>query len=129
MPRRCDRNRNRSTRRAIYCPIHGCYLDSVSQKYRIYAYKLGQLYQRFSSQRNASLLIGKYTTVPIKAEWLEAFWCQECQQRNWYYIRHFDDGRYEISLAPRELWQQVTGLIDSQVNGSMGEFTRMNARL
>ncbi|MDB9445944.1 hypothetical protein [Anabaena sp. CS-542/02] len=122
MTRRCDRNRNRSKRRAIYCPIHSCDLDSVSRKYRIDA-------DKFLSRRTGSLLISKYRTVPIKAEWLEAFWCQECQQRNWYYIRHFDDGRYEISLAPRELWQQVTGLIDSQVHGSMGDFTRMNARL
>jgi hypothetical protein len=110
LTRRCDRNRKRSKRRAIYCPIHSCHLDSVSRKYSISA-------DKFLSRQSGSLLIGKYRTVPIKGEWLEAFWCQECQQRNWYYIRHFDDGRYEISLAPRELWQQ-------QGNAAVGELTR-----
>jgi hypothetical protein len=117
LTRRCDRNRKRSKRRAIYCPIHSCHLDSVSRKYRIDA-------DKFLSQRTGSLLISKYRTVPIKAEWLEAFWCQECQQKNWYYIRHFDDGKYEISLAPRELWQQLTGVMGSQGNPAVGEFTR-----
>lgn len=117
MTRRCDRNRNRSKRRAIYCPIHSCHLDSFSRKYRIDA-------DKFLSRRTGSLLISKYRTVPIKSEWLEAFWCQECQQRNWYYIRHFDDGRYEISLAPRELWQQLTGVMGSQGNPAVGELTR-----
>ena len=122
MTRRCDRNRKRSKRRSIYCPIHSCHLDSVSRKYRIDA-------DKFLSRRAGSLLISKYRTVPTKGEWLEAFWCQECQQKNWYHIRHFEDGTYEISLAPRELWQQLTGVMGSQDNPAVSEFTRMNARL
>jgi hypothetical protein len=45
MKKRCDRNRKRSKRRAIYCPIHGCYLDSASRKYTIYADKVHHLQQ------------------------------------------------------------------------------------
>ncbi|NEO42597.1 MAG: hypothetical protein F6J90_42290 [Moorea sp. SIOASIH] len=43
---RRERNRKRSKRRAIFCPIHRCYLDSVSQKYRLFADRAGQLMQR-----------------------------------------------------------------------------------
>lgn len=123
MTRRCDRHRKRSKRRAIYCPIHSCHLDSVSQKYRLYS-------DKFVNRRTGYLLISKYSkTVPIKGEWLEAFWCQECQQKKWYYIRHFEDGTYETSLATKELWQQLTGVMGSQGNPAVGEFTRINASL
>lgn len=122
MTRRCDRNRKRSKRRAIYCPIHSCHLDSVSRKYRIYS-------DKFLTRHTGPLLIGKYRTVPIKGEWLEAFWCQECQQKNWYYIRYFEDGTYETSLATKEIWHQLTGVMGSQGNPAVGELTRINASL
>lgn len=129
MQRRCDRNRKRSKRRAIYCPIHGCYLDSVSQKYQIFADRPSQLQQRGMSRRNASMLVANKTAVPIEGEWLEAFWCEYCQQKNWYYVRKSNEGTYELSLAPQELWQQATGVIDPQGNPSVSEFTRRHARL
>ncbi|BAT55548.1 hypothetical protein NOS3756_45360 [Nostoc sp. NIES-3756] len=128
MQRRCERNRKRSKRRAIYCSVHGCYLDSVSQKHRIFADQASQLQQKGMSRRTASLLIANQTVVPIQEEWLEAFWCQECHQTNWYHVHQCSDRTYEISLAPRELWQQVTGVIDPHGNPSVGEFTRRNAR-
>ncbi len=128
LQRRCDRNRKRSKKRAIYCPVHGCYVDSVSQKYKMFADQAGQLQQRGFSKRAASLLIANKTAVPIQGEWLEAFWCEECQQKNWYHVRQCSDRTYEISLAPRELWQQVTGVIDPYGNPSVGEFTRRNSR-
>ncbi|MDB9541450.1 hypothetical protein NWP22_05815 [Anabaenopsis tanganyikae CS-531] len=129
MRRRCDRNRKRSKRRDIYCPIHGCYLDSVSQKYRLFADKAGQLQERGLSRRAALLSIANYTAVTLHGEWLEAFWCEHCQEKKWYYVcQSSDDGRYDISLAPKELWQQVTGVIDPDGNPSVGEFTRLNAK-
>ncbi len=128
LQRRCDRNRKRSKRRAIYCPIHGCYLDSVSQKYKVYADKAGQLQQRGISRRNALMLVANQTTVTLEGEWLEAFWCEQCQQTKWYYVRKSGDRTYDISIAPPELWQQVTGVIDSQGNPSVSEFTRRSAR-
>ncbi|MEA5566104.1 hypothetical protein [Anabaena sp. UHCC 0399] len=129
MQRRCDRNRKRSKRRAIYCPIHSCYLDSVSQKYQLFADQVGQLRQRGMSRRSALLLVANQTAVPIKGEWVEAFWCEHCQQKQWYHVRKTDEQTYEISIAPNELWQQVTGVIDPQGNSSVGEFTRRHARL
>ncbi|WP_413199106.1 hypothetical protein [Nostoc piscinale] len=128
MQRRCDRNRKRSKRRGIYCPIHGCYLDSVSQKYQIFADKPGQLQQRGMSRRNALILVANRTAVPLEGEWLEAFWCEHCQQTKWYHVRKRDDHAYEISAAPQELWQQATGVISSHGNPSVSEFTRRSAR-
>ncbi|BBD57356.1 hypothetical protein NIES2109_01220 [Nostoc sp. HK-01] len=128
MQRRCDRNRKRSKRRGIYCPIHGCYLDSVSQKYQIFADKPGQLQQRGMSRRNALILVANRTAVPLEGEWLEAFWCEHCQQTRWYHVRKRDERAYEISLAPQELWQQATGVISSYGNPSVSEFTRRSAR-
>lgn len=128
MQKRCDRNRKRSKRRAIYCPIHGCYLDSVSQKYKLFADKPGQLQERGLSRRVASLLIAQNTAVPIEGEWLESFWCEQCQEKDWYYVRRNDNGVYHVSLAPQELWQRVTGVIDPYGNPSVSEFTQTNAK-
>lgn len=129
LQRRCDRNRKRSKRRAIYCPIHGCYIDSVSQKYRIFADQPSQLQQRGLSRRSASLLIANQTVVPIQREWLEAFWCEECQQTNWYHVCQSEKQTYQLSLAPKEIWQQVTGVIHPYGNPSVSEFTRRQARI
>jgi hypothetical protein len=129
LQKRCDRNRKRSKRRAIYCPIHGCYLDSVSLKHSLFADRAEQLQQRGTSRKNALLLVASRTTVSLQGEWLEAFWCQECQASHWYHVRKTDRNNYEVSLAPRELWQQATGVILPQGNPSVGEFTRTQSRM
>ncbi len=129
MQRRCDRNRKRSKRRAIYCLAHGCHLDSMSQKYQLFADCPGQLQQRGMSRRNALMLVASQTTVTINGEWLEAFWCEQCQQTKWYHVHKSDEHTYQLSLAPCELWQQVAGVIDPQGNPSVGEFTRRHSRL
>ena len=107
--RRCDRNRKRSKRRAIYCPEHGCYLDSASQKHRLYAESPQHLKERGVGRRTALLLFATATTVPLDGEWLECFWCDQCQETNWYHVRKVGDREYQLSPAPRELWQQATG--------------------
>ncbi|MBN3884072.1 MAG: hypothetical protein V7K64_02650 [Nostoc sp.] len=129
MQRRCDRNRKRSKRRAVYCPVHGSYLDSRSQKYQLFADQPGQLQKRGMSRRSALMLVASQTAVPLEGEWLEAFWCDHCQQTQWYYIRKSDERTYEISIAPQELWRQVAGVIDPQGNPSVGEFTRRQAKV
>ncbi|MDJ0795244.1 MAG: hypothetical protein QNJ51_00155 [Calothrix sp. MO_167.B12] len=128
MQRRCDRNRKRSKRRAIYCPIHGCYLDSVSQKYPLFASSPGQLQHRGVRKREALILIASQTAVTLKNEWLEAFWCKECQQKKWYHIHKSSTNIYEVAVASPELWQQVMGVTYPQGNPSVGEFTSRNSR-
>ena len=127
MQRRCDRNRKRSNRRAIYCPVHGCYLHSVSQKHSLYADRVEHLQQRGIARRYALLAVATQTTVAIDGEWLEAFWCDECQTTEWYHVRK-RDRVYELSIAPPELWQQAIGVVHPTGNPSVGEFTRNQAR-
>ncbi|MDJ0734421.1 MAG: hypothetical protein QNJ47_10180 [Nostocaceae cyanobacterium] len=128
MQRRCDRNRKRSKRRAIYCPVHGCYLDSVSQKYSLFADRAGQLQQRGIRRRDALMLVASKTAVALEGEWLEAFWCEQCQSKQWYHVRKHER-TYNLSVAPPELWQQAMGVINPQGNPSVGEFTRKNSRM
>ena len=123
-PRR--RNRNRSKRRGIFCPIHGCYLDSVSQKHALYADQVEQLRQRGFTHKTASLIMADRTTVGLQGEWLEAFWCPLCQNKQWYYIRK-QENRYLICVAPTELWQNAVGVISPQGNPSVSEHTQRYA--
>ncbi|MGJ3247576.1 MAG: hypothetical protein ACFE0I_16065 [Elainellaceae cyanobacterium] len=127
MQRRCARNRKRSKRRAIYCLIHACYLDSVSQKYPLFADCPTQLQQRGVGRRTARLLVASKTTVPLEHEWLEAFWCDQCQETRWYHVTKTGDRTYEIDIAPHELWQQVR-VMHPDGNTSVSEFTRRQAR-
>jgi hypothetical protein len=129
MSRRCDRNRKRSQRRAIYCPIHHCHLDSVSPKYPLFADSPGQLQERGVGRKLSLLLTANQATVPLEGEWLEGFWCKLCQATEWYHVRKTGERSYEISVPPVELWQQATGLIDPRGNPSVGEFTRRQARM
>jgi hypothetical protein len=126
--RRCDRNRKRSKRRAIYCPVHSCYMDSMSQKYGLFAERAGQLQQRGVKRREALMLVAAKTAVPLQGEWLEGFWCEECQQTKWYHVCKRDSS-YELSLAPPELWQQATGVNNPHQNPSVGEFTSRQSRI
>ncbi|WNZ43971.1 hypothetical protein Q2T42_19240 [Leptolyngbya boryana CZ1] len=128
MQRRCDRNRKRSKRRGIYCPRHGCYLDSTSQKYPIYADRAEQLQERGLARKYALLAVATHTSVTLSGEWLEAFWCNECQATEWYHVRRLEGSRYDVSLAPVELWQQAIGVVHPTGNPSVGEFTRKSSR-
>lgn len=122
------RNRNRSKRRAIYCPSHNCYLDSVSQKYPLHTTKPEHLQQRGMGRRQALTVVAELGTVPLQGEWLEAFWCDHCQQTQWYHVRKMAANGYALSLAPEDLWLQASGVIFPTGNPTVGEFTRRVAR-
>jgi hypothetical protein len=128
MQRRCDRNRNRSKRRSIYCPVHNCYLDSVSKKYQLFADQAIQLQERGISRLGALMLVSTKTTVALEGEWLEAFWCLECQEKRWYHVRKHKQ-MYNLAIAPDKLWLQATGVMHPHGNPSVGEFTRNQARM
>ena len=129
MQRRCDRNRKRSKRRAIYCPSHGCYLESVSQKYSLFADCASQLQQRGISRQKALILVANQTSVPLAGVWLEAFWCPICQGTKWYHVQKRDTQTYKVTVAPTGLWKQAIGVIDPEGNPSVSEFTRKSARM
>ena len=129
MQRRCDRNRKRSKRREIRCPAHGCHLDSVGLKHRLFAERAGQLQERGIGRKTALLLFATHTTVSLDGEWLEEFWCAHCQATAWYHVRKVGERSYSLSVAPRELWEQATGVIDPAGNTSVSEFTRKQSRM
>jgi hypothetical protein len=127
--RRCDRNRKRSKRRAIYCPDHQVYLHSVSQKYSLFADSVHHLRDRGYGRQSATLVVATYGTVPLNGEWLEAFWCDECQESRWYHVRQEPGKRsFIVTVAPKELWQQVAGVVNPAGNPTVSEFTRKAAR-
>lgn len=128
MEGRKKRNRKRSKRRAIYCPVHGCYIDSVSQKHRLYADKAEQLRERGMGRKAAVRVMASYTTVPLVGEWLECFWCEECQQNEWYWVTQLEGRRYTLSRIPEALWQQAQGVILPTGNPTVGEFTRRQSQ-
>jgi hypothetical protein len=122
---RCVRKRKHS-KRAIYCPIHNCYLHSVSQKYLLYADCTEHLQQRGVGKRSARMLIATRGAVTLNDEWLEKFWCSSCQESNWYRVSKSDTS-YQCNVAPREMWQRAVGVRDPQGNPSVGQFTRRHA--
>jgi hypothetical protein len=123
------KKKSRSKRRIIYCPIHSCYLDSVSRKYHLFAVEPSQLQSRGMALVTAQMVIDTHTTVSIQGEWLEAFWCDLCQTTTWYHVRKTGDRSYEVSAAQDELWQAVSGVIHPNGNPSVGEFTRRVAKM
>ncbi|WP_035990504.1 hypothetical protein [Leptolyngbya sp. KIOST-1] len=122
------RNRNRSKRRAIHCPDHGTYLDSVSQKYPLYTTQAEHLQQRGLSRLRSLTVIAGYGTVPLTGEWLEAFWCDHCQETRWYHVRKTVNNHYSVEAAPETLWMQASGVILPTGNPTVSEFTRRQAR-
>ena len=128
MQRRCDRNRKRSKRRAIYCPIHQCYLNSVSPKYSLFTDCAQQLRQRGMGRKSALMLIAERGTISLEGEWLEAFWCDCCQATQWYHVKKTGDRSYELELVPPGLWQQAQG-VHTHSNPSVGEYTLRQSRM
>jgi hypothetical protein len=127
--KRCDQNRKRTKRRAICCPIHGCYMDSVSKKYPLFADRAEQLEQRGMPRPNALRLVSTRMAVPIEGEWIEALWCEECQETKWYHVCKGEDRSFRVAIAPRDLWQYASGAVDPEGNPSVGQFTRRNSRM
>lgn len=121
------RNRKRSKRREIYCPEHGCYLDSVSPKRSLYADRPEHLRKHGVSRKHASMLIAEKTAVALTEEWLEAFWCGHCYETKWYHVHRDIIGNYSIAVATRELWDRVQGVIHPYGNPSVGEYSRKHA--
>lgn len=123
-----SRNRNRSKRRNIFCPHHQYHLDSVSQKYPLHTTLPEHLQQRGMGRRTALTVIASLGTVPLQGEWLEAFWCDHCQQTQWYHVCKTAANSYSLVLAPEDLWLQASGVIFPAGNPTVGEFTRRVAR-
>ncbi|GAB4214051.1 MAG: hypothetical protein OHK0012_11310 [Synechococcales cyanobacterium] len=117
------RNRKRSQRRAIFCPIHGCHLDSVSPKYPLFADSAGQLQVRGMGSLTSRLVMAAYGEVPLVGEWIEAFWCGQCQDTTWYHVHKVEERRYTVTPAPYALWKNATKVVNPFQNPSVSEYT------
>jgi len=121
--KRCERNRNRSKGRRIKCPLHGCLVHSVSQKHALFANSPEHLQSRGLTKQKASIVLLSYSAVSLDREWLEEFWCDECQDKSWYHVKRTDDG-YVLSNVSAKTWQQSVGTIDPyKANASVSEFS------
>jgi hypothetical protein len=126
-----SRQRKRSKRRQIFCPIHGCYLESVSPKHIIYAHTAQQLREAGVDKLSASLLIREYSAIALTGDWLENFWCDECQSTHWYRVKSHKVGssaRYQLYPVYRELWERVVGVHHPDGNPTVSEFTKRQSR-
>ncbi|WP_339384466.1 hypothetical protein [Oscillatoria sp. FACHB-1407] len=98
----------------------------MSQKHRLFADRVEQLQQRGIGRKRSMLLMAERTTVSLENEWLEAFWCQGCQTTQWYHVCYVEEHRYEVAIAPQEMWRQANGVYPHG-NSSVSEFTRRQA--
>jgi hypothetical protein len=74
------------------------------------------------------MLIAASGAIALDGEWLEAFWCDQCNSIEWYHVKK-KERIYEITPAPTELWQRAIGVSNPEGNPSVGEFTRRHARM
>ena len=102
MHRRCDQNRKRSERRAIDCQMHECSIHSVSQKYSLFTNSTEPSQYIEASRQNTLMLVVSKTVVDEESEWLQAFWCDECQETTWDQVHKDYDSIYKVFVASQK---------------------------
>jgi hypothetical protein len=125
-----QRSRRRPRRRELFCPSHPEQkLISVSGKHHLYLTDVGQLVIRGLSRKKADEILAAFNHVlPLNDEWLECFWCDDCQNSVWWHVKRKDRLSHSLHPAPRELWEQATGVIRPEGNPTISEFSRRHAR-
>lgn len=125
-----QRQRRRSRRRELFCPLHPEErLYSVSPKHHLYLTDVGQLMVRGLSKRRAGELLRSYRQVlPLSNEWIEGFWCEACATTTWWHVTRQDRLLHSLAPVARELWEQASGVILAEGNPSVSQFSRRQAR-
>ena len=72
--------------------------------------------------------MANHATVALTGEWLESFWCEECQQNEWYWVVRSPEGRYTLKTVPADLWERSQGGILTEGNPTVSQFTRRHSR-
>ncbi len=123
------RNRKRPAKgRKIKCPECLTLMERVSQKHHLHATTIEQLKEQGFARRNASLILLQQTAVSLASTWLEAFWCNGCQDSNWYHVTKVDKD-YHLVLAELKNWKQSNGTLDpDHPNASVSQFTLKHAK-
>lgn len=129
-PALAPRQRRRPKRRELHCPLHPEQrIFSVSPKHHLYLTDVGQLMLRGLSKRRADELLAAYRHVlPLTDEWIECFWCDDCASTSWWHVKRQDRHVYSLHPVPRQLWEQATGVIRTEGNPTVSQFTRRQAR-
>ena len=122
--------RSRPSRRRIHCPLHPeTRLLSVSAKLSLFTTELGDLIVRGHGRATAANLMLAYRqVVPLHNEWLEGFWCDDCQQTRWWHVQRHDRVRHTLRPVAPGLWQQAAGVIHPRGNPTVSDFSRRAAR-
>jgi hypothetical protein len=125
-----SRPRRRARRRELRCPLHPEQkIFSVSPKHHLYLTDVGQLMLRGLSKRRADELLAAYRRVlPLTNEWIECFWCDDCACNTWWHVQRHGRHDYSLNKVPRELWEQATGVIRTEGNPTVSQFSRRQAR-
>lgn len=123
------RNRTRPRKgRMIKCPECMTLMERVSQKHNLHATTLEQLKEQGIARRNARLLLLQQTAVSLSSTWLEAFWCNGCQNSNWFVVTKVDK-EYHLIEAELKNWKQSNGTLDpNHLNPSVSQFTLKNSK-
>lgn len=81
------------------------------------------------SKRTAEKVLLAYNQVlSLSDEWLECFWCEDCQVSTWWHVKRLGPLEYTLETVAKELWEQASGVIRPEGNPSVSQFTRRNAR-
>lgn len=124
-PPRRKVKRTRSGGRRIKCPEHGCFVHSTSQKHRLFTCT-AQYGQHFGANGRQAL-VETPGEVCVTDEWLEAFWCPECQDTNWHLVKKTETG-HELASIPPRLWERTLGTVYPWGNPSVSEYSRKQSR-
>jgi len=130
-PPRRQRGKRRS--RLLFCPAHPEQrISGNGRRYLLHLLTPEELRQRGMSDRRARLGarlgIQSYPGLGLHNEWLEELYCPACGASRWCHVIRQDDRSFEVSWAPRDLWEQVAHVDPLEPNPSVGEFTRRQAR-
>jgi hypothetical protein len=99
---------------------------SASRKVAMFASTVEQLKRSGTNRLKASMLLAHCAAVPLKEEWLEAFWCGRCLEKRWYHVRKIGE-QYSLRAVTPADWQHATG-VQPLFNPTVSEFSRREAR-
>ncbi len=124
---RGDRLRRRSKKRGIFCLVHPqVFLESRSRKLRLFAIEEGQLSAKSKRKGSIQKVLASNGAQVIQGEWLEQFWCCECNSTAWYHVTQSEQN-FILSPALSSLWKQVTGVGWPGHNPTVSQYSQKQA--
>ncbi|MBW4589687.1 hypothetical protein G7B40_030940 [Aetokthonos hydrillicola Thurmond2011] len=124
---RGDRVRRRPKRRGIFCLNHPeTYLESRSRKLRLFAIEEGQLSAKSRRKGSIQKVLASNGAQVLPGEWLEQFWCPQCQVTAWYHVTQKEQN-FAVSPALSSFWKQVSGVSWPGQNPTVSQYSQNQA--